>query len=276
MIKLSILKNTTPGYTTYYIGDNENDVAHLYDCFLYTKKKFDSLIDKNVNQIVVDDPQLSFYKLSHNVEYNYTFNEKKYTLGDECNIHPSVVIGDNVKIGNNVVIGPNTVIYSKTEISNNVTIDSNCSIGSQGMMWVWNNRSKVFLKQLGGVKIGDGVIIGSNTAIVRGSANEDTIIDDYVNIAPGCNIGHGTFIGKNSHLANNISTGGSSYISENCFIGSGTIVSAGIKILSSNVILGAGSVVIKNIISDGVYVGNPVKKINEITDKLKGVPQWKI
>ena len=185
------------------------------------------------------------------------------------------MIGLGVKIGDNVTIGPNSVIYSNTEIGDNVEIGANCTIGTEGMMWVWDGDVKVFLKQLGGVKIGNNCIIGSNSSIVRGSANELTILEDGVNMAPGCCIGHGTFIGKQTHLANNVSTGGSSYISEYCFIGSSAVVSPGVVIGSTDVTLGSGGVMAKSTEESGVYVGIPAKLLKKTEGKLRGMPQWR-
>lgn len=269
---LSILKNAGEGSTTYYVGDNVEHISHLRECTLICKRKFDGL--DNVKQIVTEDPQLHFYKLSHKVNNVFTFTGR-FRYGKDCNIHHTAVIGNGVEIGDNVTIGPNTVIYSKTEIGNNTEIGANCTIGTEGMMWVWDSDTKVFLKQLGGVKIGDNCIIGSNSAIVRGSANELTILEDGVNIAPGCCIGHGTFIGKQTHLANNVSTGGSSYISEYCFIGSSAVVSPGVVIGSSDVTLGSGGVMAKSIEEAGVYVGIPAKLLKKTEGKLRGMPEWR-
>jgi len=273
-MKLSILKNADEGCITYYVGDEVEHIKHLKDCKLFCKQSFEGLT--NVHQIVVDDPQLEFYKLSHTIENKYIFNHNGgiYKSGRGCDIHPSVVIGDGVVIGDNVTIGPNSVIYSKTEIGDGTRIDANCSIGTEGMMWVWDGDEKVFLKQLGGVKIGKNCIIGSNTAIVRGSSNEYTILEDGVNMAPGCCIGHGTRIGKNTHLANNISIGGSADLGSYNFYGCGSTINPGVKVESTDIILGAGSTLTKSIKESGVYFGLPAKKIKNINGKHSGVPTW--
>ena len=276
---LSILKNAGEGSITYYVGDSFGHISHLTNCRLICKREFTEFAAwDNVEQIVVDDPQLHFYKLSHKVKSPFKFTADGWHYSNnlgKSDIHPSAVIGDGVTIGDNVTIGPNTVIYSNTQIGNNVQIGANCTIGTEGMMWVWDGDVKVFLKQLGGVKIGNDCIIGSNSSIVRGSANELTILEDGVNMAPGCCIGHGTFIGKQTHLANNVSTGGSSYISEYCFIGSSAVVSPGVVISVSDVTLGSGGVMAKSIEESGVYVGIPAKLLKKTEGKLRGMPQWR-
>ena len=271
---LSILPNAGKGSITYYDGDTPNHVSHLKDCKLICKKQFD--IDESVEQIVVDDPQLHFYKLSNKVTNTYIFNNNEgYSVGKNCDIHNTVTIGVGVEIGDNVTIGPNSVIYSHTKIGDNVTIDANCTIGTEGMMWVWDNNKKVYLRQLGGVLIEDGVRICSNCVIVRGSANELTIIREGSNLAPGCCIGHGTEIGEHTHFANNISTGGSTKVNGYNFVGSGVTFRAGVKVTANDVIIGAGSVVSTNIDNSGVYVGVPARWIKKSEGKLNGMPTWR-
>jgi UDP-3-O-[3-hydroxymyristoyl] glucosamine N-acyltransferase len=275
MDKLSILKNAHEGCITYYVGSNVSHVEHLKNCTLICHKSFNPRLEGVILR-KVDDPQLAFYKYSHQVEEGYTFNKSEnQSIGSGCNISTAAIIGDDVVIGNNVTIGPNTVIYSKTSIGDGTRIDANVTIGTEGMMWVWEHNEKVFLKQLGGVTIGSNCIIGSNSAIVRGSANELTILEDNVNIAPGCNIGHGTNIGKNTHIANNVATGGSSFISPNTFLGCSTTISPGVEVLAENVVIGSGAVLTASISESGVYVGCPAKKIKETKGKLSGMPKWK-
>lgn len=266
--KLSILKNATDGCITYYVGDNVEHIKHLKNCSLICRNGFNPELEE-VEIINVDNPQVEFYKLSHMIEGEYSFLDDSYIKGSNCEISIKAIIGDNV------IIGPGTVIYSKTIIGNNVRIDANCTIGAEGMLWVWENNKKVFLNQLGGVRIDENCIIGSNTVIARGSANELTIIENDVNMSHGCLIGHGTIIGRFTHLANGVKTGGSSMINEYNFLGSGVIISSGIKLSSKDIIIGSGTTVTKDITDSGVYVGTPAKKIKESIGKLSGVPEWK-
>jgi UDP-3-O-[3-hydroxymyristoyl] glucosamine N-acyltransferase len=277
--KLSVLKNASDGCITYYVGDNIEHVKHLKNCILICNRDFNPELE-NVEIIHTEDPQLEFYKLSHSFPKEYTFTKNiwgnnQYFKGINCDISEHSVIGDGVIIGDNVTVGPGTVIYSKTIIGNNVRIDSNCTIGTEGMMWVWDNDKKVFLKQLGGVIIRDNCIIGSGTVIVRGSANENTILENNVNMAPGCLIGHGCHIGNSTHFANGVKLGGSVVISDYNFLGSGSIISPGVKITCQDVVIGAGSTVVKNIDEEGVYIGTPTKKIKSTKGKLKGIPIWR-
>lgn len=105
------------------------------------------------------------------------------------------------------------------------------------------------------VNIGNGtvimanVVINSNTVIGKAcivntasSVDHDCTIKDYVHISPGVNIAGTVTIGYCT------------------WIGLGTIVSNNVEI-TKNSIIGAGSVVIKDILYGGTYVGSPVRKV---------------
>lgn len=101
----------------------------------------------------------------------------------------------------------------------------------------------------GGTVIMAGVIINCCTNIGKGciintgsTIDHDNIIEDYVHISPGVNlagtvkIGRGSWLGIGSKVSNNIN------IISDCKVGAGTIV-------------------IKDIIKSGTYVGIPARRI---------------
>lgn len=281
---LSILKNAKSGCITFYTGNNPKDLEHLKDCDLICLPNQNFNLE-NVKIIENENPQLYFYKLSENYKKDYlerkklkydkktrSYIHKKSEIDNSTIIHPGCVIG-KVKIGKNCTIHPNVVIYSETEIGDNVTIESNTVIGAEGVMWVWNDGKKIKLHQLGGTYIGDNVFIGSNVTIVRGSANEITKVGKNTDIAHGTKIGHGCQIKENNHFANNVSLAGSVETFENCFFGSGSVVSPRIKI-EDTIILGANSLLNDHVNESGVYVGSPAKVIKKISGSLHGVPKY--
>jgi len=277
---LSVLRNATDGSITYYVGYNEDDVKHLSNCTLICNKSFNPQLT-NVDFIKCENPQLEFYKLSKNHKKDY-LEEEKLVFSNGYYIHKEAKIGKNVEIGKGVVIGkvtiednvkihPNVIIYSDTVILSNSIIEANTVIGAEGVMWVWDKEERVYLNQLGGVIIEKDCRIGSNVTIVRGSANENTIIGEGTCMAHGTLVGHGCVIGKNNHFANNVSLGGGVYIYDNCFFGSGVVISAGC-IIEDIILVGSGGVLNGKIKKSGVYVGVPAKWIKEYQGKMSGVP----
>ena len=281
---LSVLKNAGENSITYYVGDKFEHISHLKNCTLICSQQFDGL--ENVKQIIVEDPQLHFYKLSADYKEDYLDNDNlEFNLHYKAYVHKDAQIGNNVKIGagsiigkctieDNVDIHSNVVIYAKSYIKSGSIIESNTTIGGTGVMWVWNKDKRVYLKQLGNVIIENNCRIGSQCEIVRGSANESTIIGEGTCIAHGTLIGHGCQIGKYVHMANGVKLGGGCYTGPRNFLGSGAIVSAGIKLLAEDIILGAGAVVTKNLTQEGVYVGTPAKRIKSTKGKMSGIPKW--
>jgi sugar O-acyltransferase (sialic acid O-acetyltransferase NeuD family) len=104
--------------------------------------------------------------------------------------------------------------------------------------------------------IQEGSII-MHGAVVNANANigENSIINTLSLIE------HDVFIGSHSHISTGAIINGNSRVESHCFIGSQSVVSNQINIVE-NVIVGAGSLVVSDINEFGIYVGNPVKKIN--------------
>lgn len=91
--------------------------------------------------------------------------------------------------------------------------------------------------------INAGATIGYNCILNNKSDIEhDTVVGNHTHISTGailngdCKIGNGVFIGSNATVANQIT-------------------------IEDNVVIGAGSVVIKNILTKDIQVGNPAKSI---------------
>ena len=277
---LSVLSNAGDGAITYYVGENEEDVKHLENCTLLCRQSFSPKL-QNVQLIRSQNPQLEFYKLSEKYKKDY-LEERELEFITGYYLHKDAVIGKNVTIGKGCVIGkcvieddvkihPNVVVYAETKIMSDVVIEANTVIGAEGVMWVWDNEDRVYLHQVGGVIIEKHCKIGSNVTIVRGSANENTIIGEGTCMAHGTLVGHGCIIGKNNHFANNVSLGGGVKICDNCFFSSGVVLSAGCTI-QEIILVGSGGVLNGNITKSGVYVGVPAKWLKPYNGKLSGVP----
>lgn len=93
------------------------------------------------------------------------------------------------------------------------------------------------------IHVGNHVIINVNVSI-----GHDCVIEDFVTISPGVNMGGGVRIGNGS------------------FIGIGTTIIQRIKI-GSNSFIGAGSVVVEDIPDNVLVYGNPARNIKKIENK---------
>lgn len=100
-----------------------------------------------------------------------------------------------------------------------------------------------------GAVVMDGAVINSGATIGRGAivntnstVEHDVVVSDWVHIAPGATISGGVAVGQFS------------------MIGAGATVIEGIKI-AAGCMVGAGAVVVHDLTEQGVYVGNPARRI---------------
>lgn len=265
----------------FYFIEGNSIIKNLNNSLVLTNNS-SNIIGSNVYIEVKESPQLLYYQL---LDFYY----KEVSTGEICNsakIHKDAIIGRNVQIdsfvvlgkceiGDNSIIKSHSVINDKVLIRTNTTIESGCIIGARGMAWVWDDEGgKILQPQLGGVIIESNCVIGSSSAIVRGSLNENTIIGKNSVMAPGARIGHGTKIGEYVHLANNVVTGGNVIINDYCFIGSSVTIRPKI-IIHSNTIIGAGALVIKDTKTEGLTLkGVPAKEYNSKKNS-SGIPKLK-
>ena len=87
-------------------------------------------------------------------------------------------------------------------------------------------------------------------------------ISDNVIINTHAVIEHEARIGSHSHISVGAKVLGRANIGDLCFIGAGAVIKDGIRVCS-NVTIGANSFVNKNIDVPGVYVGTPVRKVDD-------------
>ena len=122
----------------------------------------------------------------------------------------SVVIGSNCIVGSSVVI-------KNTLISNNVNIQDGCKIGIKGFGFIPIPEKNLRMPHTGNVTIEEGVEIGANSTIDRGSLGntvigKNTFLDNQVHVA------HNVKIGKNCMIAGQVGFAGSSTLGDNFVI----------------------------------------------------------
>ncbi len=106
-------------------------------------------------------------------------------------------------------------------------------------------------------KIDKGVFIANGTHI-----GPEASIGSFSIINNGAVVEHEVEVGAFAHISVNATVCGKCKIGEGVFLGAGSIVKDK-ACICDNVIIGAGGVVISDISIPGIYVGNPVKRINE-------------
>lgn len=220
------------------------------------------------NYIFSDTPRKIFASVLRNffVEQPESFISPKSSIdptariGKDCTINDFCVIHKNVSIGDHVTIGNNTVILAGTYIEDNVVIGCNCTIGGVGFGYEKDdNNEYVLVPHIGNVIIKTRVEIGNNTTIDR-AVMGSTILNENVKVDNLVHIAHGVVIGKNSLIIANAMIAGSTIIGENVWVAPSSSLINKI-VVGNDAVIGLGAVVVKNVKSEDVVVGNPAKSI---------------
>lgn len=104
-------------------------------------------------------------------------------------------------------------------------------------------------------KIGLGTVIQSGVNI-----SSEVEIGEFVKVNNNANIMHNSIVGNFTTIAPNAVVLGNVKIGDNCYLGANSTILPNLEICN-NVVIGAGAVLTKNIVKEGVFVGNPAREI---------------
>ena len=191
---------------------------------------------------------------------------KNVKIGKNSHIDSNSIIESNVNIGENCIIG-SFVTIRNSFISNNVYIQDGSKIGIKGFGFIPNKNKNIRTPHVGKVILEEGVEIGANSTIDRGSlANtvigKNTFLDNQVHVA------HNVQIGKNCMIAGQVGFAGSSTLGDNVVIGGQAGISGHLNI-GNNVKIGGGSGVINDIPDNHQVMGYPAVPIKEFVRQRK-------
>ena len=173
---------------------------------------------------------------------NGAYSKTIGSMGVDTRIGQYVIAENDVHIGNDCKIGHRVTLKEGTIIKDHSIIDDHCCT-------------------TGACFIGEHVNIRTGAIISKA-----TIIEDWVFVGPGVitnhtkHVDHGRLNMVNEQLL--------TYISYGPIIGSQCSIVAGVYI-GPHSIIGAGSVVTKDIEGNGIYFGNPAKRIKDIPVKWR-------
>ncbi|MBU6448358.1 MAG: UDP-3-O-(3-hydroxymyristoyl)glucosamine N-acyltransferase [Rhodospirillales bacterium] len=195
-------------------------------------------------------------------------------IDPSAEIGPGVVIGAGAEIGAGtsigpltyiapgVVIGKNCRIHAQVTVShaimgNHVVIYPGARIGQDGFGFAISKAGFTPVPQLGRVLISDGVEIGANTTIDRGSA-QDTVIGQGVHIDNLVQIGHNVNIGPFSVVVAQAGVSGSTQIGQGVMIAAQAGLAGHLKI-GDKARIGAQSGVMQDVPPGEEVLGAPAQ-----------------
>ncbi|EPX79059.1 UDP-3-O-(3-hydroxymyristoyl)glucosamine N-acyltransferase [Litoreibacter arenae] len=231
---------------------------------------------------------------------------------DGAAIGPFVVIGRDVIIGENAriashasvaegsTIGRNALILQGVRIGARVVVGDNfiaqpgCVIGADGFSFVTPEKSGVEnvrkslgdqgeaaqqswtrIHSLGGVRIGNDVEIGANSAIDRGTIR-DTSIGNGTKLDNLVHLGHNVQVGEDCLLCGQVGIAGSSRIGNRVVLAGQCGVNDNIFV-GDDVIAGGASKIFTNAPAGRVLLGYPAVKMEshiEMQKSLRRLPRF--
>lgn len=186
----------------------------------------------------------------------------RVTVGERVCIEPGVVVGDDVTIGDDCKICSNVSIYKGCILGSRVVLHSGTVIGSDGYGYAANARGEHIKRpQVGIVRIGDDVEIGSNSCIDRATYGETVVksgckIDNLVQIA------HNVVIGENSLIVAQVGIAGSTTLGRNVVMG-GQAATTGHLTIGDGVMVAARGAVHADLKKGSVVGGTPAIPIRQ-------------
>ena len=198
-------------------------------------------------------------------------------IGPHCIVEAGAVIHAGVQLAGGCFIGADSIIGAECRLSANVVICHDVTlgervhispgavIGSDGFGLANEDGRWLNVPQLGGVRVGDDVEIGSNTTIDRG-ALDDTVLEEGVRLDNQIQIAHNVHIGAHTAIAGCVGISGSASIGKYCMIGGGAGIVGHLEI-TDHVIITGMTMVTKSITRPGVYSSGVPAQENDAWNK---------
>lgn len=218
--------------------------------------------------IFVANPRLSFIKLAaallaETVDpsiHPTSLIDASAAVDSGAQIGAYAIIGPRCVVGPGTVIGAHVVLHRDVRIGANCKIDPGTIIGGEGFGFERDQTGRLInFPHVGGVIIGNGVDIGANTCIDRGTFG-DTMIGDGARIDNLAHISHNVRVGAHAVVVTQTTICGSVEIGEGAWVSPNASVLNQRKI-GRGAMVGMGAVVLTDVPDCAVVAGNPAKLV---------------
>lgn len=185
-------------------------------------------------------------------------------IGADAEIRANAYVGEDSRIGAATVVHPNACVYHGVRIGRRCVVHSGAVVGADGFGFTPGETGElVEIAQLGGVTIGDDVVVGACSTIDRGALT-DTIVHDGVKIDNQVQIGHNCEIGEHTLICGAVGLAGSTKIGRHCALAGGAGVAGdGPVEICDYVQVGVVTTITRSITEPGVYSGGVLHNTNK-------------
>ncbi|MDA8351368.1 MAG: UDP-3-O-(3-hydroxymyristoyl)glucosamine N-acyltransferase, partial [Pseudomonadota bacterium] len=174
-------------------------------------------------------------------------------IGARAYVGPQCLIEEGVQVGADVRLLGRITLCRGVSIGERTVIQPGAVIGGDGFGFAQDAGRWLKVPQIGSVRVGCDVEIGSNTTIDRG-AIEDTVIEEGAKLDNLIQIGHNVRIGAHTALAACVGVSGSTSIGRRCMIG-GQVGIGGHLTICDDVMITGCTMVSHSVRRPGVYSG---------------------
>lgn len=258
------------GYTTspkFFDAILQNDALKALVITSGLKEELEVFLNgkKELSYIIADNAEFLFYDIHHalwQTKLFYDYDDAEPIIGENCDIHPSVVIENGVRIGNNVQIGPNSVVRRGTVIDDNVYVGCCSVIGSEGFQGIKGYPRMI--KHVGGTHLCHDAYVGDNTTIGNALFEGFTEVgpysklDNHVHFAHNCKCGENCFITACSLLM------GSTILDNNVWLAPNAVTLNGVHVHDDGFV-GAISFANKEVFEGEIVAGIPARVLRKIS-----------
>jgi UDP-3-O-[3-hydroxymyristoyl] glucosamine N-acyltransferase LpxD len=185
-----------------------------------TPELYDLIPDKGkVTYVIVDNPREEWAN-AHNLLYeDYETFVPRYHISDAHSPIDGVYVSMESNVSPKAKIYPNVVIYRRTTIRDYTEIHSGTVIGADGFSSYMDGYNRAaMIKNIGGVYIGNNVVVGANCTIDRATFGHTTLYD-RVKLDDQVHVGHNAEIGEDTRIAAGVIISGSVKIGQRVWIG---------------------------------------------------------
>ena len=203
-------------------------------------------------------PAEDFFRFHNFLVLNTNLYERsdENQVGQNCNISGLASVSKkNVQIGHNVFIDDFVKICDNVTIDDNTAIRAGTVIGDNGFQAMSTETGILKVIHVGGVHIGKNVEIMSNCMVGRHIFDDDTIIGEDTVMDHFVYVAHGSNIGSRCRIGAHVAICGSTIIEDDVYIAPSATISSGLH-LGSGAFISLGSVVTEDVEAGRRVTGN--------------------
>lgn len=184
---------------------------------------------------VAANPLAAAYKLHRSLAERdgYFWERFESRISPSAKVHPKAYIAPyDVVIGDEVIVHANASIMERSIIGRGTVIGSSTVIGSDAYEMASIDGHPQLIAQVGGVRVGEGVVFLAGVTIARSTFPVMTEIGDYcsfdnqVHVAHDCVLGRGVKMTACSMLSGRVTLGDGVYIGPNATVSNGIVIGA--------------------------------------------------